>query len=30
MPQNDQTYFANNPGLITRIRSWILAGALNN
>jgi hypothetical protein len=30
MPQNDQQYFANNPGLVTRIRSWILAGALNN
>jgi hypothetical protein len=30
MPQNDQTYFATNPGLVTRIRSWILAGALNN
>jgi hypothetical protein len=29
-PQNDQPYFANNPGLITRIRSWILAGAPNN
>jgi hypothetical protein len=30
MPQNDQNYFVDNPGLITRIRSWILAGALNN
>jgi hypothetical protein len=30
MPQDDQSYFVNNPGLITRIRSWILAGALNN
>ncbi len=30
MPQNDQSYFVNNPGHITRIRSWILAGALNN
>lgn len=30
MPQNDTQYFANNPGLITRIRSWILANALNN
>jgi len=30
MPQNDTTYFVSNPGLITRIRSWILAGAPNN
>lgn len=30
MPQNNQSYFVDNPGLITRIRSWILAGALNN
>ncbi|MFL5344540.1 MAG: Ig-like domain-containing protein [Hyalangium sp.] len=30
MPQNDTQYFADNPGLITRIRSWILANALNN
>jgi hypothetical protein len=30
MPANDTQYFANNPGLITRIRSWILAGAPNN
>jgi hypothetical protein len=30
MPQNNQNYFVNNPGQITRIRSWILAGALNN
>ena len=30
MPQDDQSYFANNPGLVTRIRSWILAGAPNN
>ncbi len=29
-PQNDVNYFATNPGLITRIRSWILANALNN
>lgn len=30
MPQNNSGYFVTNPGLITRIRSWILAGALNN
>jgi hypothetical protein len=30
MPQNNQSYFVDNPGLITRIRSWILAGAANN
>jgi len=30
MPQNNQSYFVDNPGHITRIRSWILAGALNN
>jgi len=30
MPASDPSYFANDPGLITRIRSWILAGALNN
>ena len=30
MPQNNQRYFVDNPGLITRIRSWILAGAPNN
>lgn len=30
MPRNDPTYFVNNPGLVTRIRSWILAGAPNN
>lgn len=30
MPQSDTTYFDRNPGLVTRIRSWILAGALNN
>lgn len=30
MPLNNQSYFVNNPGLITRIRSWILAGAPNN
>jgi hypothetical protein len=30
MPQDNPGYFVSNPGLITRIRSWILAGALNN
>jgi hypothetical protein len=30
MPRNDATFFDTNPGLVTRIRSWILAGALNN
>jgi hypothetical protein len=30
MPRNDSTYFNLNPGLVTRIRSWILAGAKNN
>lgn len=30
MPQFDQGYFDNHPGELTRIRSWILAGALNN
>jgi hypothetical protein len=30
MPRNDAFYFSMNPGLVTRIRSWILAGALNN
>jgi hypothetical protein len=29
-PQNDLGYFGMNPGMVTRIRSWILAGALNN
>jgi hypothetical protein len=27
MPRNNQTYFDNNPGLVVRVRSWILAGA---
>ncbi|MFL5348851.1 MAG: Ig-like domain-containing protein [Hyalangium sp.] len=30
MPQTDPEYFDKNPGELTRIRSWILAGALNN
>ncbi|QRK07399.1 PKD domain-containing protein [Archangium violaceum] len=30
MPQFDSDYFDMNPGELTRIRSWILAGALND
>ena len=30
MPQGNSTYFDSNPGLVTRVRSWILAGAPNN
>jgi len=30
MPQFNESYFDNNPGELTRIRSWILAGAPNN
>ncbi len=30
MPRDDVPYFDVNPGLLTRIRSWILAGAQNN
>lgn len=30
MPRNNPTYFDQNPGLIVRIRSWILAGAAND
>jgi flagellar hook-associated protein FlgK len=30
MPQLDPEYFDKNPGELIRIRSWILAGALNN
>ncbi|WP_052519451.1 Ig-like domain-containing protein [Archangium violaceum] len=30
MPQGNTAYFDNNPGQLIRIRSWILAGALNN
>lgn len=30
MPQNNPSYFDDNPGELTRIRSWILAGAPNN
>ncbi|MFY0578044.1 PKD domain-containing protein [Cystobacter fuscus] len=30
MPQGDSDYFDSNPGELTQIRSWILAGALDN
>lgn len=30
MPLNNPTYFDSNPGLVTRVRSWILASAPNN
>ncbi len=30
MPSNDLNYFTNNPGLVVRVRSWILGGAPNN
>jgi hypothetical protein len=30
MPQGNPTYFDEHPGELTRIRSWILAGAPNN
>lgn len=30
MPQNNPSYFTNNPGLLIRVRSWILAGAPAN
>ncbi|WPB79328.1 Ig-like domain-containing protein [Archangium violaceum] len=30
MPMGDTTYFDSNPGELTKIRSWILAGALDN
>ncbi|HVG58671.1 MAG TPA: tandem-95 repeat protein [Hyalangium sp.] len=30
MPQSDPAYFDRNPGLLIRIRSWILAGAAND
>ena len=30
MPRNDAAFFDTNPGLITRIRSWIIANAPNN
>jgi hypothetical protein len=29
-PRNSEDYFDRNPGELTRIRSWILAGAANN
>ncbi|HZI12581.1 MAG TPA: Ig-like domain-containing protein [Myxococcus sp.] len=30
MPRNNPTYFNGNPGLLVRVRSWILAGAAND
>lgn len=30
MPQGNSNYFINNPGLVVRVRSWILAGAQDN
>jgi hypothetical protein len=30
MPRNNPSYFTNNPGLVIRVRSWILAGAPAN
>ncbi|KFE62234.1 PKD domain-containing protein [Hyalangium minutum] len=30
MPQGNPNYFINNPGLVVRVRSWILAGAQDN
>ena len=30
MPRGDELYFNNNPGLLVRVRSWILAGAAND
>jgi hypothetical protein len=30
MPQNNPNYFITNPGLVVRVRSWILAGAPEN
>jgi hypothetical protein len=30
MPSSNPQYFSNNPGLLIRVRSWILAGAVNN
>jgi hypothetical protein len=30
MPRGDETYFDTNPGLLVRVRSWILAGARND
>jgi hypothetical protein len=30
MPRDNAAFFDNNPGLVTRIRSWIIAGAPNN
>jgi hypothetical protein len=30
MPQDNPSYFVDNPNLLVRVRSWIQAGALNN
>ena len=30
MPRNNPTYFDSRPGLLIRVRSWILAGAAND
>lgn len=30
MPRNDQSYFDRDPGLMIRVRSWVLAGAAND
>jgi hypothetical protein len=30
MPQNNPAFFDTNPGLVIRVRSWILAGAAND
>ena len=30
MPRNNPTFFDSNPGMIIRVRSWILAGAAND
>ncbi len=30
MPTSNPQYFSNNPGLLIRVRSWILSGAPNN
>jgi hypothetical protein len=30
MPLSNPAYFDTNPGLLIRVRSWILAGAPNN
>lgn len=30
MPRSNPTYFADNPGLVVRVRSWVAAGAAND